>query len=137
MEVIKAFMNTKENGENIYKMLNACFRNSRSILPFMKKEMKDTKRERPEGKCLGSSWVIFYSIFMNNEGPSHTLKARTFFFITFAKNFIIRITWNSILYIDTRLLQWIMVNSLFFSFFKYFPYPRTFPFSFDLFLMIV
>ena len=48
MEVIKAFMKTKENGENIYKMLNAWLRNCRSILAFMKKEIKDTKRDRKE-----------------------------------------------------------------------------------------
>ena len=35
----------KENGENIYEMLNAWLRNSRSILAFMKKEIKE-KRER-------------------------------------------------------------------------------------------
>ena len=45
MEVIKAFMKTKKNGENIYKMLNAWLRNCRSILAFIKKEIKDTKRE--------------------------------------------------------------------------------------------
>ena len=52
MEVIKAFRKTKENGENIYKMLNAWLKNSRSILAFMKKEIKDTRREGPEEKCL-------------------------------------------------------------------------------------
>ena len=46
MEVIKAFMKTKENGENIYKMLNAWLKNFRSILAFMKKEIKDTEKER-------------------------------------------------------------------------------------------
>ena len=45
MEVVKAFMKTRENEENIYKMLNAWLRNCRSILTFMKKEIKDTKRE--------------------------------------------------------------------------------------------
>ena len=91
-------MKTKENGENIYKMLNAWLKNFRSILAFMKKKIKDTERERPEGKRLGNSWTVFNSIFMNNKGPSHTLKGRTFFFITFAKKFIIQITWNLILY---------------------------------------
>ena len=38
-------MKTKENEENMYKMLNAWLRNYRSILAFMKKEIKDTKRE--------------------------------------------------------------------------------------------
>ena len=45
VEVIKAFMKTKVKGENIYKMLNAWLRNCRSILSFMKKEIKDTKRK--------------------------------------------------------------------------------------------
>ena len=36
-------------------MLNAWLRNCRSSLVFMKKEIKDTKRERPEGKYLESS----------------------------------------------------------------------------------
>ena len=38
-------MKTKENEGNIYKMLNAWLKNCRSILAFMKKETKDTKRE--------------------------------------------------------------------------------------------
>ena len=29
---------------------------------------------------------------MNNKGPNHTLKGRTFFFTIFDKNFIIQIT---------------------------------------------
>ena len=45
-------MKTKENGENIYKMLNAWLRNSRSILTFMKKEIKDIKRERETGRKM-------------------------------------------------------------------------------------
>ena len=45
VEVIKASVKTKENGENIYKMLNAWLRNSRSILAFMRKKIKDRKRE--------------------------------------------------------------------------------------------
>ena len=45
VEVIKAFMKTKENWKNIYKILNAWLKNSRSIFDFMKKEIKDTKRE--------------------------------------------------------------------------------------------
>ena len=35
----------KGNGENICKMLNAWPRDCKSILAFMKKEIKDTKRE--------------------------------------------------------------------------------------------
>ena len=52
MEVIKAFVKTKENEENIYMILNAWLRNCRSILAFMKKEVKDTKRETRK-KMLG------------------------------------------------------------------------------------
>ena len=44
MKVIKASMKTKENGENIYKIMNAWVRNCRTILVFMKNEIKDTKR---------------------------------------------------------------------------------------------
>ena len=58
----------------------------------MKKEIKDAESERHEGKCLQSSRAAFNSIFMNNKGPSHTLKGRTFFFIIFTIKFIIQIT---------------------------------------------
>ena len=44
MKVIKASMKTRENGENIYKIMNAWVRNCRTILVFMKNEIKDTKR---------------------------------------------------------------------------------------------
>ena len=50
MEVIKAFMKTIK-WENIHKMLSAWLRNCRSVLAFMKKEIKDTKRETG-GKIL-------------------------------------------------------------------------------------
>ena len=110
-------------------------RNSRSVLAFIKKEIKDKKGERLEGKCLESNWEVFNSTFMNNEGPSHTLKGRTFFLITFTKKFIIQITWNSILY------HWHYGKLLVLFFFQYFPYPRAFPFFFffwfDLLLMMV
>ena len=56
----------KENGENIYKKLNAWLKNCRSFLAFIKKEIK-------------------YSIFMNIKKTNHTLECRTFFVITFAK----------------------------------------------------
>ena len=138
-KLLKHFMKTKENVENICKMLNAWSRNSRSILGFMKKEKKDIKKERPEGKSLESSWAVFNSIFMNNKGPSHTLKGRTFFFIIFAKTFITQMISNSILY------HWhaspaisygkLLVLALFF--FKIFPVPTSFSFFFDLLLMTV
>ena len=85
-------MKTKENGEKIWKIPNAWLRNYRSILAFMKKEITDTNGEIPEGKCLESSQAVFNSILMSNKGASHTLKGRIFYFITFAKTFIIQIT---------------------------------------------
>ena len=36
-------------------------------------------KERSEENCLESSWVVFNSIFMNDKGPSHTLKGRYIF----------------------------------------------------------
>ena len=106
MEVIKAFMKTKENGKNIYKMLNAWLRNFRSILVFMKKEIKDTKRERPEGKYFEISGAVFKSISMNNKGPSHTSRGRTFFFFAFAKK------WPDNLKFDSLSLTRISCNKL-------------------------
>ena len=40
------FIKTKENEESIYEIQNAWLRNRRSILAFMKKEIKDRERER-------------------------------------------------------------------------------------------
>ena len=89
-------MKTKENAENINKILNAWLRNSRSILTFMKKEIKDTKRETGR-KVPWEQLSSFNNIFINNKEPSHTLKDRAFFLASFAKRFIIQITWNTIL----------------------------------------
>ena len=40
VEVIKAFTKTKENGENIYKMMHTWLRNCKGIIAFVKKEIK-------------------------------------------------------------------------------------------------
>ena len=111
-------------------MLNDWLRNCKSILAFMKKEIKDTKSERSEGKCLESSWAVFNSIFMNNEGPRHTLKDRTFFFITFAKRFIIQRTWNSVLYHSYASPAINYGKLLVLFFFKIFPVPTSCSFFF-------
>ena len=55
VEIIKKFLKKTENGENIYKVLNAWLRNCRSILAFMKKKIKDTKREI--GKKMLGEWL--------------------------------------------------------------------------------
>ena len=68
-------MKTKTNGENIYKTVNAWLRNFRSILAFLKKEIKDTKRQTGR-KMLGEQLSSFHSSKFN----------------TFGKKFIIQIT---------------------------------------------
>ena len=55
MEVVKAFMVTKENGENMYKILNAWLRFQKY---FMKKKIKDTKRETGR-KMFGEQFSSF------------------------------------------------------------------------------
>ena len=52
-------MKTKENGENIYKMLKASLKNSRSILAFMKKENKGYKERDTGRKMLGEQFSSF------------------------------------------------------------------------------
>ena len=64
VEVIKAFMKTKETGENIYKTLNAWLNNPRSILAFMKKEIKDTKRKRDRKKNAWRTVEQFLIVFL-------------------------------------------------------------------------
>ena len=90
-KLLKYLWKRKKMGKT-YKMLNAWLRNCRNILAFMKKEIKDIKTEKPQGKCLESSWAVFNKIFMNNKEPSHILKGHTFFFITFTEKFITQIT---------------------------------------------
>ena len=58
VEVIKAATNTKENGKNIYEMMNASLKNYRSILAFMRKEIKNTKRKTGT-KMLGEQLSSF------------------------------------------------------------------------------
>ena len=67
MEVNKAFMKTKENGENIYKMLNAWLRNCRGILAFMKKEIEYTKRETEVVVLRCSLKKVFLEISQNSK----------------------------------------------------------------------
>ena len=75
-------------------MLNAWLRNCGSILAFMKKEIKYTRRETGR-KMLGKQGAVEQFLivcFMNNKIPSPPPTGRTFFVITFAKKFIIQIT---------------------------------------------
>ena len=88
-------MKRKENGENICKMLNAGFRNSKSILAFMKKEIKDTKRETGR-KMLGEQ---FSKVFLRTIRDQAILwKVVHVSSLLSLKRLIIQITWNSILY---------------------------------------
>ena len=58
VEVTKAVTNTKGNGKNIYEMMNASLKNYRSILAFMRKEIKNTKRKTGT-KMLGEQLSSF------------------------------------------------------------------------------
>ena len=61
MEVVKAFMITKENGKNMYKMLNAWLRFQKY---FMKKKIKDTKRERDRKENAWRAVQQFLIVFL-------------------------------------------------------------------------
>ena len=59
--------------------------------PRLEKVNKVYKERETRRKMLGEQLSRFNSIFMNNKKPSHTLKCRTFFVITFAKKSIVQI----------------------------------------------
>ena len=59
--------------------------------PRLEKVNKVYKERETRRKMLGEQLSRFNSIFMNNKKPSHTLKSRTFFVITFAKKSIVQI----------------------------------------------
>ena len=94
-------------------------------LPLWKRKYM-IQREKPEGKWLESSWVVFNSFFINNKGPSHALKGCTFFSNTFAEKFLIQITWNTILYHRHPSINYGKLLVLFFFFFFIFPKPTSF-----------
>ena len=116
-------MKTKENGENIYKMLNAWLRNYRSILAFRgNKGYKERDGKENTWRAVEQFLIVFLSTM--------TLKGRAFFFITFAKKFITQITWNAILY-HWHASPAINYGKLLVLFFlKIFPTPTTFSFFF-------
>ena len=61
MEVVKAFMITKENGKNMYKMLNAWLRFQKY---FMKKKIKGTKRETDRKENAWRAVQQFLIVFL-------------------------------------------------------------------------
>ena len=54
-------MKTKENGKNIYMMMKTLQRNRRSIHAFMKKEIKDTKRQTNAWRTVKQFLIVFLS----------------------------------------------------------------------------
>ena len=53
-------MKTKENGENIYKMLNACLRNCRGILVFRgNKGYKERDRKENAWRAVEKFLIVF------------------------------------------------------------------------------
>ena len=91
VEVIKAVTNTKENGKNIYEMMNASLKNYRSILA-LNKEYKEKDRDENAWRTVEQFLIVF--LWTKRDQAI----GRTFFFASFAKNFIIQITWNVIIY---------------------------------------
>ena len=95
------------------------------------KRYEERNRKENAWRAIEQFLKIF---FIENKEPNHTLKTRTFFFITCAKKFI---TWNAILYHwhSSPAINYGKLLVLFF--FKIFPAPTLFLFSFGLLLMIV
>ena len=101
-------MKTKENGGNIYKMMNVWLSNCRIIFAFIKTEIKDIKRETGT-KMLGEQLTSFntintINIFINHQRPSHTLKGRTFFFAFSLKSWLNKLP-NGHIFVDSPLIR--------------------------------
>ena len=67
MEVINASMKTKENEENIYKIMNTWLRDCRSILAFMKKgreRERERERERDQEENISRTVEQFLIVFL-------------------------------------------------------------------------
>ena len=109
---VKKRMKTKENGRNIYKMVNAWLRNCRSILAFRR-----NKGYKERGRKDNAWRAVFNSIFINNNGPSHTLKSCPFFLLLSLKS------WHA-----SPALNYGKLLVLFFL--KIFPASTTFSFFF-------
>ena len=58
VEVIKAVTNTKENGKNIYEMMNASLKNYRSI-PALNKEYKEKDRDENAWRTVEQFLIVF------------------------------------------------------------------------------
>ena len=58
MEIIKAFMKMKGNGENICRMMNTCLRNCKCIIVFRKNKINDTKRGTGKKILSGSLYIL-------------------------------------------------------------------------------
>ena len=58
VEVIKAVTNTKENGKNIYEMMNASLKNYRSILA-LNKEYKEKDRDENAWRTVEQFLIVF------------------------------------------------------------------------------
>ena len=62
IKVIKIFMKTKGNGENIYKRMNALLRNCRCIFAFIKKgkkRYKERDREENAWRTVEQCLIVF------------------------------------------------------------------------------
>ena len=67
-EVVKAFMNTKENGEIYTWCYTLDWGIAELSLPYEKRNKGYKERDRKKN----AYGAVFNGIFMNNKGPSHT-----------------------------------------------------------------
>ena len=106
---------------------------------YEKKKNKGTKRETGKKGELEVNWRTveqFLVVFSWTIRVQIILWGAVFlFFTTFAKKFIIQITWNVILY-HWHVSPAINCGKFLFLRFFFFFYPRHLPFSFDMLLMI-
>ena len=72
-KLLKHFWKRKKMGKTYTGFWTLGWGVAEVSLPLWKKKYR-IKTERPERKCLESSWAVFTSIFMNDKGPSHILK---------------------------------------------------------------
>ena len=90
---VKNFWKQKKMGK-IYKMWNAWLGNCISILDFKwNKRYKERDRKENAWRTVEQFWIVFLSQIRDQA----ILRKPVHFFITFAKKFIIQVTWNAIL----------------------------------------
>ena len=119
-----------------YKMLNAWLRNCRSILAFMKTEIKYTKRERERNQKENAYGTVeqFLKLFLGRKRNQtilwKTVHILSLLSINYLHKSIIQMTWNAILYHWHTSPAINYGKTLVLFFLKILPLPTSFPFFF-------